>query len=148
MKYPLQVESATEEATRDFGRLFARELRAGDVVSLSGSLGSGKTVFVRGLAEGLGVDPKEVVSPTFALVHEYECRGGPPLVHLDLYRIDDERKELFELGLPDLLAGKIAAVEWPNAAAEALLPIRFRVYLTPHGIESRTIRVEAAGPDR
>ena len=148
MNYPVERETATEEATRELARDFARELRAGDVVFLSGELGAGKTVFVRGLAEGLGADPSEVASPTFSLLHEYECSGGPPLVHLDLYRIEDVARELLELGVPDILSGKITAVEWPNAAAEALLPTRYRVSLAPRGPGSRRIRLEATERNR
>ena len=90
----------------------AAGLRAGAVLLLEGDLGAGKTAFVRGLAEGLGVDPGEVSSPTFTLVHEY--RGGRlPLIHVDLYRLD--RADLDEIGLDlDLADQGVVAVEWPE----------------------------------
>ena len=76
----------SEAETRAVARRLAAGLRAGDVVLLSGDLGSGKTAFVKGLAEGLHIDPDEVSSPTFALLHEY--RGGSlTLYHADLYRL-------------------------------------------------------------
>ena len=85
---------------------------------LLGDLGAGKTAFVRGLAEGLGVDPAEVSSPTFTLIQEY--RGGRlPLFHVDLYRLNDPR-EVDDLGLDELTAqGGVLAIEWAETAAAA-----------------------------
>ncbi len=143
MDFPLDVESSDEIQTRRVGRMLASELRENDVVSLSGPLGAGKTVFVRGLAEGLGADPVDVASPTFALLHEYECLpGSPPLVHLDLYRLADREEELREIGLPEVVSGKITAVEWPNSSSEAILRVRYRVRLESGPGDSRRIRLE------
>ncbi|MGE0041643.1 MAG: tRNA (adenosine(37)-N6)-threonylcarbamoyltransferase complex ATPase subunit type 1 TsaE [Vicinamibacterales bacterium] len=105
-------ETASEDETRRVASALAARLAPGAVLLLAGDLGAGKTAFVRGLAEGLGLDPAEVTSPTFTLVHEY--RGGRlPLVHVDLYRLD--RAELDEIGLdPDLAAEGVVAVEWPE----------------------------------
>ena len=80
----------SEAETREAGRQLAASLRGGEVLSLEGPLGAGKTTFVKGLAEGLGCRPEEVSSPTFTLVHEYPD-GRLPFVHLDLYRLDEER---------------------------------------------------------
>ncbi len=142
MRFPAQFESGGEEETRAVGRELARDLRPGDVVALSGPLGCGKTVFVRGLAEGLGGEPRAVASPTFAILHEYDVARGPGFVHLDLYRIPDEEKELREIGLPDVLAGKVAAVEWPNRSADRLLRFRYRVAIAGPAAARRTIRID------
>src|SRR5687768_2644264 len=95
----------------------AAGLRAGDVLLLSGNLGAGKTAFVRGLAEGLGIDPREVSSPTFTLVHEY--RGGRlTLYHVDLYRLD--RAATDDLGLEEMgVSDGVLAIEWPDRLMHA-----------------------------
>jgi tRNA threonylcarbamoyladenosine biosynthesis protein TsaE len=102
----------SEDDTARLGRELAASLGAGSVVLLYGDLGAGKTAFVRGLAEGLGVSPDEVSSPTFTLIQEY--RGGRvPLFHADLYRLTDPR-EIDELGLEDVAEGGVLAVEWAD----------------------------------
>jgi tRNA threonylcarbamoyladenosine biosynthesis protein TsaE len=103
----------SEDETAGVARELAAALKAGDVVLLSG-----KTAFVRGLASGLGIDPEEVSSPTFTLVHEY--RGGRlTLYHADLYRL--ERIATEELGLEEMgIADGVLAIEWPDRLAHAL----------------------------
>ena len=110
--------SRSEEETAAIARALAAELRAGDILLLSGNLGAGKTAFVRGLAEGLGVDPREVSSPTFTLVHEY--RGGRlTLYHVDLYRLN--RAATDDLGLEELgVRDGVLAIEWPDRLTHAL----------------------------
>jgi tRNA threonylcarbamoyladenosine biosynthesis protein TsaE len=87
-------------------------LASGAVVLLSGDLGAGKTAFVRGMAEGLGIDPREVSSPTFTLIQEY--RGGRlTLFHVDLYRL--QPREVDDLGLEEMArGGGVMAIEWPD----------------------------------
>jgi tRNA threonylcarbamoyladenosine biosynthesis protein TsaE len=110
------TKSDTE--TQNLAREFASTLRAGDVLLLSGDLGAGKTTFVRGLAEGLGIDPGEVSSPTFTLLHEY--RGGRlHLYHADLYRLDKTATD--DLGLEETgVRDGVLAIEWPDRLAHAL----------------------------
>ena len=102
--------TTSEAETAAVGRELAATLAAGDVVLLFGDLGAGKTAFVRGLAEGLGVHRDEVSSPTFTLVQEY--RGGRlALFHVDLYRLDDPR-EIDDLGLDEIAEDGVMAIEW------------------------------------
>jgi tRNA threonylcarbamoyladenosine biosynthesis protein TsaE len=108
----------TEEETRDLAAGVARRLAPGAVVLLQGELGAGKTAFVKGLAAGLGLDPGDVTSPSFALVHEYGPSGGAPvLVHADLYRIP-AGASIDDLGLEER-GSAILAVEWPGPSLTA-----------------------------
>lgn len=106
---PSAHRTGSVEETEALGRALGAQLHPGDVVLLTGELGAGKTAFVRGLAQGLGVDPDEVSSPTFTLMQEY--RGRVTLCHLDLYRIEGEA-DIEDLGLDDAAAGAVLAIEW------------------------------------
>ncbi|HSL20904.1 MAG TPA: tRNA (adenosine(37)-N6)-threonylcarbamoyltransferase complex ATPase subunit type 1 TsaE [Vicinamibacterales bacterium] len=99
----------SEAETVALGRELAARLQPGDIVLLFGELGAGKTAFVRGLAQGLGIDPDDVSSPTFTIVQEYGG-GRAPLLHVDLYRL--ESREVDDLGLEELGAEAVTAVEW------------------------------------
>ncbi len=102
--------SRHEAETREVGALLAAELEPDGVLLLTGDLGAGKTVLVQGLAADLGLDPRQVQSPTFTVVREHHG-GRRPLVHVDLYRLDSE--EAAALGIEEILAGPgIKAVEW------------------------------------
>ena len=108
----------SETETQEVARRVAAGLKPGNVLLLSGDLGAGKTAFVRGLAEGLGIDPDEVSSPTFTLVHEY--RGGRlTLYHADLYRVD--RAAADDLGLEEMgIADGVLAIEWPDRLSHTI----------------------------
>src|SRR5712691_657502 len=112
----------SEDATQAIARDLAATLRPGDVVLLSGDLGAGKTTFVRGLAEGLGIDPREVSSPTFTLLHEY--RGGRlTLYHAALYRL--ERAATGDLGLEEVgVKDGVLAIEWPDRLTHSMSAAR------------------------
>ena len=128
----------SEEDTQAIARELATTLRAGDVVLLSGNLGAGKTAFVRGLAAGLGIDPDEVFSPTFTLVHEY--RGGRlNLYHADLYRL--EKTATGDLGLEEMgVDDGVLAIEWPDRLTHAL-PGAIPVTIEMTGETTRTITI-------
>jgi len=109
------ITTTSELETAGAGRELGGTLSAGDVVLLYGDLGAGKTAFVKGLAEGLGIARDEVSSPTFTLIQEY--RGGRlTLFHVDLYRIDDPR-ELDDLGLDEIADEGVLAIEWSEKLA-------------------------------
>jgi tRNA threonylcarbamoyladenosine biosynthesis protein TsaE len=108
----------SEEETASLARELTAGLAAGAVLLLSGQLGAGKTAFVRGLAAGLGVDPDEVSSPTFTLVHEYRGRRLT-LYHADLYRLEKVATE--DLGLEEMgVSDGVLAIEWPDRLAHSL----------------------------
>lgn len=113
----LTLTSGSERATHEIGRAIGGCLRAGDLVALSGELGSGKTLFVKGLAESLGCSDS-ITSPTFVYVHEHG--GRLPLAHLDLYRLN-EGADIESFGVSDYVArGWIVVVEWADRAAAQL----------------------------
>jgi len=128
------VVAASEDETRAFGRLLGEVLRPGDVVGLSGSLGAGKTVLVRGIAEGLGCDPEIVRSPSFTLMVTY--RGGRvPLHHLDLYRMQPTEED--RLALREVLYGDAAcAIEWFERYGEEIDHLRVEIEILAHGASS------------
>ncbi|MCU1246333.1 MAG: tRNA ((37)-N6)-threonylcarbamoyltransferase complex ATPase subunit type 1 TsaE [Acidobacteria bacterium] len=111
--------AATEEETTAAGREIAATLTADAVVHLTGDLGAGKTFLARAMAAQLGADPLEVASPSFAIVHEYPRAGGPPIIHIDGYRLSENRREWLEIGIPELLAGPgVKLIEWPKREFE------------------------------
>lgn len=121
MHRSLAVTSRSPEETRILGAALAPMLLPGDVISLSGDLGAGKTVFVQGLAVALGVTSR-VTSPTFTIVHEY--RGRYPIIHIDVYRLNSFQ-EVIDLGFEELLDPEaIMIVEWGEAVAP-MLPQRY-----------------------
>ncbi|MBX5480691.1 MAG: tRNA (adenosine(37)-N6)-threonylcarbamoyltransferase complex ATPase subunit type 1 TsaE [Myxococcaceae bacterium] len=142
-----EVRTGSAEETRALGERLGRVLQPGDFVGLVGELGAGKTQFVRGVADGVGVDRSQVASPSFAIVYPYEG-GRVPLFHADLYRLADY-DELYGTGFIDLIGGEGALlVEWidkvPQAAPQELLLIRFELDLAS-GPDARRIAAMAFG---
>lgn len=120
----------------------------GLVIALRGPLGAGKTLFVKGLAEGLGVAPERVSSPTFVIASEYPLADGRVLVHVDLYRVAT-LGELESAGLRDWLApANVVAVEWADRLPEALPADRLEVALAVGGERGsqRRLNAIASGP--
>ena len=134
----MEFETSSPEETERIAAQLAAELRPGDVVTVSGELGSGKTTFVRGAARALGVE-QNVTSPTYTIGHRY--RGNVDVSHLDLYRFEGFSPA--EWGdLEPYFDGAVCFVEWPEAADGALPAPRARVRLAHAGEDRRRITVE------
>jgi tRNA threonylcarbamoyladenosine biosynthesis protein TsaE len=142
----LELETRTPEETREVGAVLAGLMVPGDVVSLTGDLGAGKTCLVQGAARGLGVE-EPVASPTFVLVKEY--RGQVPVYHVDVYRLD-RMQEVLDLGFEDLLdPSGVVFIEWGDAI-DALLPpsfleVRLEASSTPADGDVRRLRLTGHG---
>jgi tRNA threonylcarbamoyladenosine biosynthesis protein TsaE len=135
----MRVETSSPEETERVGAAVASELRAGDVVTVSGELGTGKTTFVRGACRGLGVEGP-VTSPTYTIGHRYE--GRVPVSHLDLFRFESVSPA--EWGdLEPYFDGAVVFVEWPEAAGDDLPPVRVRARLA-YTEPGRVIDLQAA----
>ena len=137
----MEYLSHSPEETEHIGEMLGRRLRPGTVVAYRGGLGMGKTCFTRGLAAGLGIDPAEVSSPTFALVNEY--RGGRlPLWHFDMYRVES-LDALYSTGFFDYLdLGGVLALEWSENIDGALPEGTITITFERLGDESRSITIE------
>ena len=135
----MEHESSSPEETERIAANVGADLRPGDVVTVSGELGSGKTTFVRGACRALGVEGP-VTSPTFTVGHRY--RGHVDVSHLDLYRFEGVSPA--EWGdLEPYFDGAVCFVEWPEAAGDGLPDPRFRVRLSHAGEDRRLIAVQS-----
>lgn len=123
----MEYHSNSPKETENIAKAFAKNLKPGDVVTLDGDLGAGKTAFTQGLAKGLGV-ADYVSSPTFTIVNCYE--GNIPLYHFDVYRIDD-CDEMYEIGYDEYVGGDgVAVIEWSEKIEEILPTSRYRIVIT------------------
>jgi len=132
-------------ATRELGQRIGQQLKAGSVIALIGELGCGKTCFTKGLCAGLGIPGKQVNSPTFAFVNEYQ--GRLLVLHLDLYRIDDMSAGL-DVGIMDYLARTekgVAIVEWADRVLPLLPEDRLAVRFDVLSARKRQLELTARG---
>ena len=138
----MRYESFNAEETEKLGVLFGGMARKGNIYTLSGDLGAGKTVLSKGFAMGLGIR-EPVVSPTFTIVNEYTS-GVMPFYHFDVYRISDP-EEMYEIGLEDYLYGDgVCLIEWGELIDELLPPetIRIRIEKDPEkGDDYRIVHI-------
>ena len=140
-KHVVELEEFNTEAAQFAASLETRSDTA-TLVTLSGELGAGKTAFVRGIASGLGIDPEDVSSPTFTLLHEY--RGGRfTLYHADLYRL--ERTAAEDIGLEEpAIAEGVLAIEWPDRLSHEMAGA-IHVTLEITGDTARRIEIIPSG---
>jgi tRNA threonylcarbamoyladenosine biosynthesis protein TsaE len=132
------VVSRSPEETEAAGERLGRTLGAGDVVALTGELGTGKTCFIQGLVRGLGVT-RHATSPTFVLVNEYH--GRMPVHHVDAYRTTG-LGELMDLGLPELFdEGGVTVIEWAERLGPLLPGRTIHVHIAGLGDEPRSISI-------
>ena len=137
-------EAADEAATAVLGAALAEVLPNGTTVALCGTLGAGKTRLVQAIAAAAGIDPREVLSPTFVLVHEYHGRRS--LNHLDAYRLRDE-SEFLDLGPDEYFESDgLTLVEWADRVEHCLPAERIEVSIAVTGPQSRRFEVRAIGP--
>jgi tRNA threonylcarbamoyladenosine biosynthesis protein TsaE len=131
----------SEQETISAGKDFADRLTPGSVVALFGDLGAGKTRFIKGICEKLGIE-KHVSSPTFTIVHEYPIERGT-VYHFDFYRVRSVQ-EIIDLGFDDYLrADSICLIEWAEKAQSLLPPGRFEIHLSlGKNHDTRLIRIE------
>lgn len=141
----IRMLSKSPEETRDLGRKLGMAVSAGDVVALTGDLGSGKSVLARGVLEALGVEG-DMPSPSFVIVASYEATV--PVNHIDLYRLDNAGEAL-DIGLEDLLYSDcISIVEWADRLGDFLPPASIKVELKAvRERDHRLISIKAEAPE-
>jgi len=134
--------SRSADETFLFGRQAGEQASGGDILLLSGPLGAGKTVFVKGFASALGIDPEDITSPSFTLVNPYEGRFR--LYHIDLYRLDEGVSAAYAVDLDELLmdAQAIIVIEWAERLGQYRLPPGvWRIMIAGDGEEERRISI-------
>jgi len=145
MKTPVQeLISTSVTETFEFGRKIGNGLHAGDLVALTGDLGAGKTCCIQGIAAGLGIhNRKEVTSPTYTLIHEYQ--GRVPLYHFDVYRLAQE-DDLYDLGYEEYFYGDgVTLIEWADRITSFLPDEHLAVDLHIQPDQTRCIYLHAYG---
>jgi tRNA threonylcarbamoyladenosine biosynthesis protein TsaE len=135
-----EINSTKLEDTQLFSEQLAARLQPGDVITLEGDLGAGKTAFTKGLAVGLGIK-KNVNSPTFTIIKEYQ--GNMPLYHMDVYRLEDSYEDL---GFDEYFNGNgVTVIEWAHLIEEQLPNERLNIYIYHQGNDSRKLVIKPMG---
>ncbi|NLP14078.1 MAG: tRNA (adenosine(37)-N6)-threonylcarbamoyltransferase complex ATPase subunit type 1 TsaE [Clostridium sp.] len=141
-----EIRTFSQEETIELGRKLGSFLQKGDIVCITGELGTGKTILTKGIAKALDID-EPITSPTFTIVNEYE-EGTIPFYHFDVYRISDP-EEMYEIGFEEYLYGDgTVVIEWADLIKD-LLPYE-NIWITikkdlAQGIDARVIQIEFNG---
>ena len=139
----IHLQIPTAEAMHELGRRMGQELKPGDFIGLSGGLGAGKTVLVQGICEACGIDPREILSPTFTIVASHSGRFR--IHHADFYRLGDV-DELYATGFDDLVNDESAVlVEWIDQVPEAFPPEAVKIFIDGCGDGIRKVSMEFIG---
>ncbi|MBF0522698.1 MAG: tRNA (adenosine(37)-N6)-threonylcarbamoyltransferase complex ATPase subunit type 1 TsaE [Candidatus Omnitrophica bacterium] len=139
---PKQCISKDANETISLGEKMAKQLKPGDVLCLTGDLGSGKTTFVKGLARGLKLGEELVHSPTFTLMNVYEGKGKKSLFHFDLYRVE-KITEIFSLDYEEYLYGDgISVVEWAEKLGKLMPKTYWEIEFVHKGEQKRFITIQ------
>ncbi len=140
----IRLELKSLADTKRLGRCIARLLEPGDVILFHGDLGAGKTTLTRFIAKNLGIQEREVTSPTFNIIHEH-LGGKIPLIHVDLYRLG-QNADILDTGIEEYLAGEsVIVVEWAENLTEPIFDEYLELEITM-GDDSRTAVLKPAGP--
>ena len=124
----IRLELPDLASTQRFGSLLASQLKAGDVIALSGALGAGKSALARAIIQAIDPTEDDVPSPTFTLAQHYVLADGTPLWHLDLYRLDNAQ-DAMALGLDDAFVDAVCLIEWPDRLKKFLPKTTLSIYL-------------------
>jgi tRNA threonylcarbamoyladenosine biosynthesis protein TsaE len=136
-----QFITHSAEETFELAYQIGESITESAVFLLEGDLGAGKTVFAKGIAAGLDIDPAEVNSPTFTIVNQHD--GRMRLYHLDLYRIEGGAGELREIGLDEMLneANGVVVIEWPERLGRVTPANAYKVTITDSGGDDRQVHI-------
>jgi len=140
----MKLISLSTAKTVNLGRAIAKRLNQGDIICLFGELGSGKTVFAKGIACGLKIPQQQVISPTFVLIRQYD-RGRLPFYHFDLYRLEFP-KDILVLGYEEYFYGQgISVIEWPQKLGQFMPEEYLRIELKIISPNKRLFKFSSQG---
>ncbi len=140
--FPATLFSLSPKETFNIAKSLSAKLKGGELIILEGELGMGKTVFAKGIAAGLGIDPNDITSPSFLIINEHQ--GRLKLYHIDLYRLKDAR-EMEDLGIRDLLEiGAVIVIEWGERLPYYFKQGGIHVTFSDMGEDSRKIVIARA----